>query len=104
MLVCLLIIFLTELTSNTATAQVFLPIMAALAVSMGVPAPMVMVPVTIACSFAFMLPVATPPNAIVFGSGKVLVSDMARTGFVLNLIGTLLITLYTWLVGPLILY
>jgi len=97
---CLLITFLTELTSNTATSQIFLPIMAALAVSMGAPAPMVMIPVAMACSFAFMLPVATPPNAIVFGSGKIDVADMARTGFVLNLIAVAGITLYTWLVGP----
>ena len=91
MLVCFLIIYLTELTSNTATAQVFLPVMAALAISMAVPPPMVMVPVTMACSFAFMLPVATPPNALVFGSGKVAVADMARTGMMLNLVAVVLI-------------
>ncbi len=61
-----------------------------------------MIPATISASCAFMLPVATPPNAIVFGSGKLTVLDMARSGFLLNLIGVLLVTLLTyWLVVPL---
>lgn len=97
---CLLITFLTELTSNTATSQIFLPVMAALAVSIGAPAPIIMIPVTMACSFAFMLPVATPPNAIVFGSGKIDVADMVRAGLVLNFLAVVGISLYTWLVGP----
>jgi len=102
-LIALLITFLTELTSNTATSQVFLPLLAALAVTMEVPPPLIMVPATFACSFAFMLPVATPPNAIVFGSGKLTVRDMMRAGLVLNLVGTIAVTLYTYFVGPVLL-
>jgi len=102
-LVCLLLTFLTELTSNTATAQIFLPLMATLGIAMRVHPLLVMVPATLSCSFAFMLPVATPPNAIVFGSEKVTVGDMARTGLGLNFIGIGLVTIYVYFIAPLIL-
>lgn len=97
--ICVVVTFLTELTSNTATAQILLPVLAALAVSMDVPPLLLMVPATISCSFAFMLPVATPPNAIVFGTERLRVLDMARVGLALNLIGALAITVVMWTLG-----
>ena len=94
------IIFLTELTSNTATAAGFLPLMGALAITLGIDPLMLAVPAALAASCAFMMPVATPPNAIVFGSGKLDIKDMIRTGFTLNLVGIVLVTLTGyWLVG-----
>ncbi len=96
---CLLITFLTELTSNTATAQIFLPVMGALALSLDAHPLLLMIPAALSCSFAFMLPVATPPNAIVFGSGRLSIPDMARTGLALNLLGALLTALYVYFFG-----
>jgi sodium-dependent dicarboxylate transporter 2/3/5 len=96
LLIVVTITFLTELTSNTATTETFLPILAAMAVAMAIHPLFLMIPATIAASFAFMLPVATPPNAIVFGSKKLQISDMIRTGFWLNFIGTLLLTLVAY--------
>ncbi len=90
-IICLSITFLTELTSNTATTEMILPIMAALAVAIEVHPLFLMVPVTLSCSCAFMMPVATPPNAIVFGTGQLAVRDMVRAGFLLNLFGVLVI-------------
>ena len=87
------IIFLTELTSNTATAAGFLPLMGALGVSLGIDPMLLAVPAALAASCAFMMPVATPPNAIVFGSGKLQISDMIKAGFALNVIGIILVTL-----------
>jgi sodium-dependent dicarboxylate transporter 2/3/5 len=101
--VCLLITFLTELTSNTATAEILLPILAALAVALQLNPLLLMIPGTISCSLAFMLPVATPPNAIVFGTDRLQVSDMARTGLVLNLVGTLTVVLGIWFLGRVVL-
>lgn len=97
--ICLIITFLTELTSNTATTEMILPIMAATAVSIGVDPLLLMVPATISASCAFMLPVATPPNAIVFGSGRLSIREMAQTGLILNLIGAVLITALIFLLG-----
>jgi sodium-dependent dicarboxylate transporter 2/3/5 len=88
-----LVIFLTELTSNTATAATFLPILGGAAVGMGIEPLLLVVPAALAASCAFMMPVATPPNAIVFGSGRIRIHDMLRAGLWLNLIGILLITL-----------
>jgi sodium-dependent dicarboxylate transporter 2/3/5 len=98
--VVLLVIFLTEVTSNTATASLLLPVAGALAVAMEVPPVELMVPVAVAASFAFMLPVATPPNAIVFGSRQVDIPQMARAGIWMNLLGTAFITLFVLLVLP----
>ena len=92
MAVIALVIFLTELTSNTATTATFIPILAALAPIFDLHPFMLIVPAAIAASCAFMLPVATPPNAIVFGSGHVTIQQMIRAGFWLNLLGVVLIT------------
>lgn len=88
-----LVIFLTELTSNVATAATFLPVMAAVALQLGVSPLLLCIPVTLAASCAFMLPVATPPNAIVFASGVLTIPQMVRAGLVLNVIGMVLLTL-----------
>lgn len=87
------VILLTELTSNTATAAAFLPVVAALAVGIGYAPLTLAVPAALAASCAFMLPVATPPNAVVYGSGRVTVPQMARAGLALNVLFTALITL-----------
>ncbi len=88
----LMLVLLTELTSNTATTAAFLPLVGALAVSLGDPPLLLVIPATLAASCAFMLPVATPPNAIVFSSGYLEQRDMTRSGFLLNLIGVILVT------------
>ena len=96
--ICLVITFLTELTSNTATTEMILPVLAGLAISTGINPIMLMIPATMSASMAFMLPVATPPNAIIFGTGRISVSTMARTGLLINLVGALIISLmmYFW--------
>ena len=96
------VIFLTEITSNTATASMFLPIIAALAVAMAVHPYGLMVAVALAASFAFMLPVATPPNAIAFSSHYFSIEQMARTGIWLNLFGIIMIALFVMFYLPLI--
>lgn len=96
------ITFLTELTSNTATAEMALPILAGLAQASHIHPVLLMVPAAVAASMAFMLPVATPPNAIVFGTGMVNIHQMARTGFFLNLLGILLLTLVVWFWGSIV--
>ncbi|XP_076831932.1 Na(+)/citrate cotransporter isoform X2 [Brachyhypopomus gauderio] len=97
-ILCLLIATLTECTSNVATATLFLPVLASMSQSTGLNPLYVMVPCTLSASFAFMLPVATPPNAIVFSYGDLKVSDMAKAGFMMNIIGILCTTLAinTW--------
>lgn len=90
----LIIVFLTELTSNTATSATFIPIAGALALTLGVSPLDLAAPVAVAASCAFMLPVATPPNAIVYGSGAVTAGQMARAGFLINLAAVVLISLY----------
>ncbi|HWP20562.1 MAG TPA: DASS family sodium-coupled anion symporter [Burkholderiaceae bacterium] len=102
LLVTALIVFLTELTSNTATAATFLPIMGAVALGLGEHPLLLAIPVAIATSAAFMMPVATPPNAIVFAYQDLHIRDMARAGFVLNLttIATVFALVYL-LAGPL---
>lgn len=91
--VVIFMIFLTELSSNTASAALLVPIFAAVAIDMGIPTTQIVLPLTLAASCAFMLPIATPPNAIVFGSGKIRQRDMIRIGLVLNLIFALILTL-----------
>ncbi len=90
------IIFLTELTSNTATTTALVPMFAAMAVGLDIAPVSIILPATIAASCAFMLPVATPPNAIVFGSGKLRIPQMARAGIWLNLSGIIVITVLSY--------
>jgi len=91
-----LLIFLTELTSNTATTAAFLPVVAALALTLGEHPLLLAVPAALAASCAFMLPVATPPNAIVFSSGHLAIAQMARAGVLLNVVSIVLITLIAY--------
>ena len=100
--VAALIIFLTEITSNVATTSTFLPVFGAVAVGIGVLPVSLTVPVCLAASCAFMLPVATPPNAIVYGSGKFNIATMMRAGFVLNIIGIFVVTLFAYFIAPLV--
>ncbi|HLS61167.1 MAG TPA: DASS family sodium-coupled anion symporter [Virgibacillus sp.] len=95
-----LVIFLTEITSNTATASMMFPIMASLAVALEIHPYSVMIAAAVAASCAFMLPVATPPNAVVFGSGYLRIPDMAKAGFALNIIGIFLVTLAIYFLLP----
>jgi len=97
--IALSVTFLTEITSNTATTALLMPILAAAALNADLEPALLMLPAALSASCAFMLPVATAPNAIVFGTGKVSVEQMVRTGFALNLIGTAVITgtVYLWL-------
>ncbi len=94
--------YLTELTQNMATCTLMLPILAALSQAIDINPFALMVPMTIASSCAFMLPVATAPNAIVFGSGTLEIKDMVRAGFWLNIFSILLISFYTYYLLPLI--
>jgi sodium-dependent dicarboxylate transporter 2/3/5 len=93
-----IMVFMSELTSNTAQVATMLPILAALAPVLGVPLGVLLVPATIAASCAFMMPVGTPPNAIVFGTGLVKMPQMMKAGLWLNLTGILLIFALTYLV------
>jgi solute carrier family 13 (sodium-dependent dicarboxylate transporter), member 2/3/5 len=98
-LVTLVVLFLTELTSNTATAATFLPIVAAMGVGMGVGPLLFAIPAALAASCAFMLPVATAPNAIVYATERVTIPQMARAGFVLNLLLAAIIVLITFTIA-----
>ena len=91
--ICLTITFLTEMTSNTATTSLMMPILAAAAPAMGMEPALLMVPAAMSASCAFMLPVATAPNTIVFSTGRFTIRQMAREGLALNLIGVVVITL-----------
>ncbi len=85
-------LFLTELMSNVALAQIYIPVVFGVSASLGFANPHVLgIPVTIACSFAFMFPISTPPNAVVFSSGKIKIKDMAFAGFLINIVGILLL-------------
>ncbi len=100
LIVCLIVVFLTEFTSNVATVSAFLPVLGALAAQVGVPPEYLVVPVALAASCAFMLPVATAPNAIAFASGHVAMPQMIRAGFRLNLIAAPIIALLASLIAP----
>ncbi|KAJ4935456.1 hypothetical protein JOQ06_016989 [Pogonophryne albipinna] len=97
-LLCLLVAMFTECSSNTATTTLFLPILASMATAIKIHPLYVMFPCTISASLAFMLPVATPPNAIAFSYGNLKVLDMAKAGFILNILGviTINIAINTW--------
>ncbi len=101
LLVTAVVVFLTELTSNTATAAAFLPVLGAAAVELGWDPRFLAVPAALAASCAFMLPIATPPNAIVYGSGRVFIPQMARAGIWVNLVMILVITGLTLILLPL---
>lgn len=92
LMICLGVTFLTEVTSNTATTSLLMPILAATAVATDIPHELLMIPAAISASCAFMLPVATAPNAVVYGSGRVTVRQMMSEGLMLNLIGAVIIT------------
>ncbi|XP_040186293.1 solute carrier family 13 member 3 [Rana temporaria] len=98
LLVTILIASFTEFASNTATIIVFLPVLSELAIRLKVNPLYLMIPGTVGCSYAFMLPVSTPPNSIAFSTGHLLVKDMAKTGLLMNLMGVLLLSLAmnTW--------
>ena len=91
-LVALVVLVMTEFMSNTATAATFLPIVAGLAMNLGENPLLLMVPATLAASMTFMLPVATPPNALVFSSGYITIPQMAKHGFLMNVLSLLVIT------------
>ena len=93
---------LTELTSNTATAATFLPVIAAVAISIGENPLLLLIPAAMAANCAFMLPVGTPPNAIVFGSGRIALPDMAKVGMWLNLTFVVLIVLAAYALGSVV--
>ena len=96
-----IVLFLTEVTSNTATAATFIPVLGGVAVGIGADPMTLLIPAALAATCAFMLPVGTPPNAIVFSSGAVTIAQMARGGLVLNLVGILLITAFCYMLGGL---
>jgi sodium-dependent dicarboxylate transporter 2/3/5 len=96
-------VFASELTSNTAQVALMLPLLAAAAPGFGVPPALLLIPCTLAASLAFMMPVGTPPNAIVFGTGLVKIPQMVRAGFMLNVSGIVLVTAFAYFViGPLL--
>jgi len=94
LMLTLISLFLTELMSNVALTTIFIPVVIGIASGMGIPALILVIPVTLAASFAFMLPIATPPNAILFSSGLIKMKDMIKAGIWLNLIATLLIVIF----------
>ncbi|ALS76115.1 anion transporter [Planococcus rifietoensis] len=102
LVVAAFVLFLTEITSNTATASMMFPIMASLAVALGIHPYALMVTAAVTASCAFMLPVATPPNAVVFGSGYLKIIDMARAGFILNVFGIVFVGLAVYYFLPLV--
>ena len=95
--IALTITFMTEATSNTATTAMLMPVLAATAINANIDPLILMIPATFSASCAFMLPVATAPNTIVFSSGHVHIKQMVKEGFILNLIGAVLVTTICWL-------
>lgn len=94
--------FLTEITSNLATTAMLLPILAPMAIALDIHPFILMVAATVAASCAFMLPVATPPNAIVFGSGYLKIGDMVSKGIWMNLISILVLTFFVYVILPIL--
>lgn len=99
---CLLVTFFSEFTSNTATSNILMPILAAAAAANKLDPALLMFPATLSNSLAFMMPVGTPPNALVFGTGRVRIADMVRYGFILNLASTAIVTLVCWKLLPVV--
>jgi len=102
LIICTIINFLTELTSNTATTQMILPILASVSVAIGLNPLLLMIAATLSASMAFMMPVGTPPNTIVFASKRLRISDMARTGFVLNVVSVIIISVFVYFIGSIL--
>ena len=98
-LLIFLMLFMTELMSNVALVAVLAPVVAGIAIGLDIPILYLLIPVTMASSCAFMLPMATPPNAIVFGSGRVKIGEMVKAGLLINLIGVVVITGLFLIVG-----
>jgi sodium-dependent dicarboxylate transporter 2/3/5 len=97
--IALLLTFLTEFTSNTAATSVMMPILAAMAVHTKIHPLLLMIPATVSASCAFMLPVATPPNAIIFGTKRVRIPTMVKCGLLLNFLGAIMVTALVYLLG-----
>ena len=95
--------FVTELTSNMSSTELVLPVLIPLAHSMHVEPIILMIPVTLAASCAFMLPAATAPNSVIFSTGRINVKDMVKTGFLLNIVSVIVISMLTYYLAPLIL-
>lgn len=96
-IVCFSVTALSEIASNTATAQIILPILASISIQMNINPMVLMIPATLAASFGFMLPVGTPPNAIVFGSERLRVIEMVKSGVLIDIVSVLVIALFTWI-------
>ncbi|GAA0746393.1 hypothetical protein GCM10009431_22640 [Gaetbulibacter jejuensis] len=94
--------FLTEITSNLATTAMLLPVLASMAIAVDMHPYILMVGAAVAASCAFMLPVATPPNAVVFGSGYLRIPDMVRKGIIMNVISIVILTLFVYFMLPLL--
>jgi len=99
MIVCTWVTVMTEFTSNTATANMLMPILSAVAQQLQMDPRLLLIPATISSSYGFMMPVGTPPNAIVIGTGKVPVRAMLAYGFILNVLGIFCVSLFTWYIG-----
>lgn len=97
LMICLVVTFMTETTSNTASTTLLMPVLAAAALAADIPPELIMVPAAMSASCAFMLPVATAPNSVVYGSGLITTAQMAREGFLLNLLGALVISTLCYL-------
>ena len=104
LIIVLFINFMTEITSNVATASIMLPVLAAMATNLELNPYSLMIGCTLAASCAFMLPVATAPNAIVFGTGSLKVTDMIRAGFILNVVSSIVITLICYYIVPMLIF
>ncbi|MGW7945382.1 SLC13 family permease [Staphylococcus xylosus] len=100
LVITIFVLFLTEITSNTATATMILPILATLSVAVNVHPLLLMVPAAMAANCAYMLPVGTPPNAIVFGTGRISIKKMASVGFWVNLLSIVVIVLVVYFLVP----
>ena len=99
LLTCLSVTMLSEVASNTATAFMAMPVLAATAVEIGIHPYVLMISATIAASYGFMLPVATPPNAIVYSSGWITAPQMARAGLALDLLGVIMVTILIYTIA-----
>ena len=102
-LIAAVVLTLTEVTSNVATASALMPVLGAIAIQTGLPIEIMAAPLALAASCAFMLPMATGPNAVVFATGEVSLVTMAKTGFRLNLIAVVVIVLVSYYLAPLVL-